>query len=253
VLGLAVLLLQVSAIAVPQSRIPVRLWRLDCGVFVTKHLVNSCYVIRHGSTWMLWDTGFSAQQSAKSDGIRVDSSLTSELARIGLQPKQIGLIGLSHLHWDHVGQAADFPAARLLVGKEDWDAMAAHLPAVNVAPEMLAPWFSGPAPKTLVQGDQDIFGDGSVIMIATPGHTPGHHSLLVRLARQGPVLLTGDLYHSTQQFEAKQVPPHDADPEQTKASFERFDALVQELNATLIIQHEPADVAKLPRFPRSAG
>ena len=246
---LAAVLLFNTAPATPVPRVAVKLWRLDCGSFVTKGLVPSCYLIRHGSQLMLWDSGFGAEPGAKADGIRVAASLVSQLARIGVDPGQIGIVGLSHLHWDHTGQAASFATARLLVGREDWDALAAAPPSES---EPLAPWVTGHAPKSLVTGDEDIFADGSVVMLATPGHTPGHHSLLVRLAGRGAVLLTGDLYYSAKQYEDKLVPLHNQDAERTAASFKRFDALARRLNATVVIQHEPRDVAKLPQFPEFA-
>jgi N-acyl homoserine lactone hydrolase len=247
---LATVLLFSTAQATPVPRVAVKLWRLDCGSFVTKGLVNSCYLIRHGSQLMLWDSGFGSELGAKAAGIRVAASLESQLALIGVNPGQISVLGLSHLHWDHIGQAARFATATLLVGKEDWDALAA---ASSSESDPLAPWVTGHAPKSLVTGDKDIFADGSVVMIATPGHTPGHHSLLVKLAGRGAVLLTGDLYYSAKQYEDKLVPIHNDDAERTAASFRRFDALARELNATVVIQHEPADVAKLPQFPEPAN
>ena len=67
------------------------------------------------------------------------------------------------------------------------------------------------------------------------------------------MLLTGDLYYSAKQYEDKLVPIHNDDAERTATSFRRFDALARELNATVVIQHEPADVAKLPQFPEPAN
>jgi N-acyl homoserine lactone hydrolase len=246
---LTVVLLLNTALAGPVPHAAVKLWRLDCGSFVTKGLVNSCYLIRHGSQLMLWDTGFGSELGPKAAGIRVGASLVSQLARIGLDPGQISIVGLSHSHWDHIGQAASFPTATLLIGKEDWDALAAASPPES---NLLAPWVTGHAPKSPVAGDMDIFGDDSVVMLATPGHTPGHHSLLVRLAGRGAVLLTGDLYYSAKQYEDKLVPIHNQDSERTAASFKRFDALARRLNATVVIQHEPQDVEKLPQFPEFA-
>jgi N-acyl homoserine lactone hydrolase len=100
-------------------------------------------------------------------------------------------------------------------------------------------------------GDVDIFHDGRVVMLDTPGHTPGHNALLVRL-QSGNVLLTGDLYHFTEQVAIKGVPPFNTDRADTLASMDRFDKIARNLNAKVIIQHEPADIAKLPRFPLSA-
>ena len=88
-------------------------------------------------------------------------------------------------------------------------------------------------------------------MLDMPGHTPGHYSLLVRLA-SGPVLLTGDLYHFTEQVENRGVPPFNHDRADTLASMDRFDRIARNLRARPIIQHEPADIRKLPAFPQPA-
>jgi glyoxylase-like metal-dependent hydrolase (beta-lactamase superfamily II) len=180
------------------------------------------------------------------------TSLVSELARLGLKPGQIDIVAVSHLHWDHIGQAASFPNAKLLIGKEDWGALTAAQPDSRLQPQRFAPWIKGGSAVDTLVGDKDIFGDGSVMMIATPGHTPGHHSLVVRLPHFGPVMLSGDLYSSAAQYREKRVSEKNSNAAQTAQSFRRFDAMAQELKATVIIQHEPADVAKLPAFPGAA-
>ena len=96
-----------------------------------------------------------------------------------------------------------------------------------------------------------MFGDGRVVMLDMPGHTPGHYSLLVRLA-SGPVLLSGDLYHFTEQVQNRGVPPFNHDRADTLASMDRYDRIARNLGARTIIQHEPADIAKLPAFPEAA-
>jgi len=99
--------------------------------------------------------------------------------------------------------------------------------------------------------DVDIFGDGSVLTLHLPGHTPDHMALLVNL-RSGPVMLTGDLYHSTEAREKRGVPPFNSSREQTLASMDKFEAKAKETGAKVIIQHEPADISKLPAFPKAA-
>ena len=101
------------------------------------------------------------------------------------------------------------------------------------------------------RGDHDVYGDGKVIVLNLPGHTPGHRGLLVRLA-SGPVLLSGDMYHFTEQVQRRGVPPFNTSRAETLASMDRFDRLGRNLRANVIVQHEPADVAKLPAFPQSA-
>ena len=96
-----------------------------------------------------------------------------------------------------------------------------------------------------------MFGDQSVVILDMPGHTPGHKALLVRL-KSGPVLLTGDLYHATEQVANRGVPSFNTNRADTLASFDRFQAIAKNLGAKVIIQHEPADIAKLPAFPKAA-
>jgi len=103
-----------------------------------------------------------------------------------------------------------------------------------------------------VVGDKDIFGDGSVVMIDLPGHTPGHHALLVKLAHTGYVLLSGDAAHFAENYASNGVPSFNSNRADTLASFDRFKKLAANLHATVIIQHEPADIAKLPAFPKAA-
>lgn len=229
----------------------VELWRLDCGTFGPKPLVNSCYLIRHGDQLMLWDAGFPGEwvgkpPAAERRSVVATTSLIDALARLGIAPDAIDIVAVSHLHWDHIGQAASFPKARLLIGKEDWESLVATRPDPRLQPYRFAPWIEDSAPLETIVGDKDVFGDGSVIMFATPGHTAGHHSLLVRTTRSGAAMLSGDLYSSATQYVEKRVPKDNVDAARTVESFRRFDAMSHALKATVVIQHEPADIAKLP-------
>ena len=238
----------------------VKMWRLACGSFITKHLTDSCYLIRHGRALMLWDAGLGAgllghphpYRAGSASVVEVRETIVSQLAALGLQPRQVAILALSHVHTDHIGQAADFGHARLIVGREDWRVLTARRAAPGLEPARLAPWIAGGSPKTLVDGDYDVFGDGSVVMLATPGHTPGHHSLLVRLRRFGPVLLSGDLYDTESQRQRQEPARHDFDRAAARKSFHRFEAMAAALHATVVIQHDPGDIGKLPRFPQAA-
>ena len=250
----------------------VELWRLDCGgVQVndlnafsdtlaytgrTKRLVASCYLIRHGGDYMLWDAGLPeatiGAPVSKTDAMSpvLTTTIKRQLAQIGVAPEKIGRIGISHYHFDHTGQAAGFPGATLLIGKGDFDALKAGKPGTSTEP--LRPWFGGAGKSDPVDGDKDVFGDGSVTMLTMPGHTPGHHALLVRLKGLGPVLLSGDTAHFRENYDSNGVPPFNVDRAQSLASLARFKALAGNAKATVILQHEAADVAKLPAFPASA-
>jgi N-acyl homoserine lactone hydrolase len=241
--------------------------RLDCGSLTIKNfdeffsdrpglyppgprkITDSCYVIHHGDQIMLWDTGLSADLKGKSMDMgdlvaSLDKTIPEQLAAAKLTPADVDVLGISHEHSDHTGQAALFTNARLLIGKADFA-------DTSGKDDPFGPWRAAGKPVTLVTQDTDVFGDGSVIALHTPGHTPDHLALLVKLA-SGPVLLTGDIYHSTMAREKRGVPPFNTSREQTLASMDKFEALAKKLGAKVIIQHEPADITKLPAFPAEA-
>ncbi len=89
-------------------------------------------------------------------------------------------------------------------------------------------------------------------MINTPGHTPGHHSLLVKLRETGPVLLTGDLAHFHENYDGSGVPTFNTDRAATLASIDRFKKIAANVKATVVIQHDQRDLGKLPTFPAAA-
>lgn len=255
----------------PPSPAPLAIMRLDCGTFVAndlddfsdtgsmkgvgKPLTGSCYLIRHGTDYLLWDTGIAA--SAKGRALdpkaafdyTLEATIVEQLATLGISPEQIGRVGISHYHFDHAGQAASFPQATLLIGKGDIDALRAGAPGAN--PKPLAHWVSGGGKVEAVSGDKDVFGDGRVTMLDLPGHTPGHHGLLVRLKGR-TLLLTGDLAHFRENYAASGVPRFNTDRADTLASFDRFRKIAGVEKAVVIIQHDARDVAKLPPFGRWA-
>ena len=259
--------------ALAQAAPATELWRLDCGDFQVSDfaefsdthrydgkpyaLVDSCYLIRHGTDYLLWDTGISGEVVGKKvvDGaftLTLKSRVVTQLGQIGVKPGQIARVGISHYHDDQTGQLGDFASATLLIGAGDFAAIKAGSASRPNWVALFKPWLDGAAKVEAVEGDKDVFGDGSVVMLGMPGHTPGHHSLLVRLKGMGPVLLSGDLYHFTEQVANRGVPPFNHDRADTLASMDRYDRIAKNLGARTIIQHEPADVAKLPAFPASA-
>lgn len=254
-----------SALAAPAiAQSPeLKLWRLDCGsihvsdfdVFSDtylypgqpKQLTASCYLIKNGDQYLLWDTGVAGPAKEWVFTITLKERVREQLKRIGVAPDNINYVGISHYHDDHTGQAADFPGATLLIGTGDWE-------AIKGRPETAArftPWISGGSKVEPVGRDKDVFGDKSVTILDMPGHTPGHKVLLVRL-KSGPVLLSGDLYHATEQVANRGVPSFNTNRADTLASFDRFQAIAKSTGAKVIIQHELKDIAKLPAFPQAA-
>jgi N-acyl homoserine lactone hydrolase len=211
-------------------------------------LTFSCYLIRHGDDYMIWDTGNPVGTAPTAP----KTSLTDLIAQVNLTPPQIRYVAISHYHGDHTGQASQFPQATLLIGKGDWGVITDPKSASIINPATFAHWVSGGGKVELVTGDRDVFDDGSVVMLNMPGHTPGHHSLLVRLKEMGNVLITGDLAHFHENYDSDGVPTFNTDRAASLASLDRFKKLAKNLNATVIIQHDQRDVSKLPVFPAAA-
>ena len=242
----------------------ITLTRLDCGTNAAPsdvarfsdtyaynglkvQLTYSCYLIRHGDDYMVWDTGNPVGTTPTAP----KTSLVDLLAQLKVTPAQIKYVAISHYHGDHVGQVSSFPQATLLIGKGDWDVLTSPKP-VGANPAPFVNWISGGGKVEPLPGDRDVFGDGTVVVLNTPGHTPGHHSLLVKLNEMGNVLITGDLAHFHENYDGNGVPTFNTDRAATLASLDRFKKSAANLKATVIIQHDARDVAKLPAFPAAA-
>jgi N-acyl homoserine lactone hydrolase len=210
--------------------------------------VFSCYLIRHGEDYMMWDTG----HAMTAPNVAPKVSLVDQLAQLKVTPDQIKYVGISHYHADHTGQVGSFPKATVLIGKGDWDAISAPQPAQGVNAAPFAPWIKGEGKIEPLANDKDVFGDGSVIVLNTPGHTPGHHSVLVKLAQMGPVLISGDAVHFHENYDTNGAPWFNFDRAQTLASIDRMKKLAANAKATVIIQHDARDIDKLPAFPAAA-
>lgn len=215
-----------------------------------RELVAGCYLIRHPKGVLLWDAGLTPDligATGGPPGMSLKQSIPDRLKALGMTPAQVTHVGISHHHADHSGGARDFPTAELLIGKGDWDALKAMKPDERAAAQ-LSHWLGGAGKATPLTGDKDVFGDGSVVMLTMPGHTPGHSALLVRLA-SAPVLLSGDEYHFRENRAARGVPTFNWNRADTLASHDRFEAIARNLKARVVIQHDPRDMAELPAFP----
>ena len=267
-IGFLALLGTSSAPAQPRTPSPraLRLYVFDCATLkdrdpgtygLTREQVGSvnmsdpCFLVVHPRGTLLWDTGLNDDVYTRPEGggarhDKIDKSLKSQLAEIGYRPSDITYLAISHLHADHSGNANDYAGSTWIAQKAERDFMfGGNLPATVVPREYMALKDS----KTiLIEGDHDVFGDGSVTLIFTPGHTPGHQSLLVKLPKTGPVVLTGDLYHFPAERTRHTFPIADRQ-EQTAASRAKLEALIQKTGAQLWIQHDIIGNAKLKRSP----
>jgi N-acyl homoserine lactone hydrolase len=244
----------------------VTLTRLDCGsgtndarrfsdvwaytdADAKKPFTFSCYVIKHGNDYMVWDTGYLPGSVPNA----TNKPITDLLAQMNVKPDQVKFVGISHFHADHTGQLSPFSNATLLIGKGDWDGVNATPPMGGANVKGFADWMGGSKRKVEpLTADKDVFGDGSVMVLRAPGHTPGHSMLLVRLKEKGPVVLVGDAVHFHENYTSNGVPGFNYDRAQTIASIERIKQIEKNLKATVIIQHDPRDIGKLPTFPAAA-
>jgi glyoxylase-like metal-dependent hydrolase (beta-lactamase superfamily II) len=209
----------------------------------------SCYVIKHGSDYMVWDTGYLPGSVPNA----TNKPITELLAQMNVRPDQVKYVGISHFHADHTGQLAPFSNATLLIGKGDWDGVNANPPMGGANVAGFKDWMGGSSRKVEpLSADKDVFGDGSVLIFRTPGHTPGHSAVLVRLKEKGPVILLGDAAHFHENYDSDGVPGFNYSRADTIASLERIKAMEKNLKATVIIQHDPRDIGKLPPFPQAA-
>ena len=211
-------------------------------------LIYSCYLVKHGNDYMVWDAGHAMTTPIVAPKV----SLVDQLAQLNIKPEQIKYIAVSHYHGDHIGQVASFAKSTLLIGKGDWDGLNSPTPGPGVNPVPFAPWIKGESKVEPVPLDKDVFEDGTVLMLYTPGHTPGHHALLVKLPQTGNVMLTGDLAHFQENLDTNGVPSFNADRAQTIASLDRFKKIAASMKAKIIIQHDERDLNKLPAVPAAA-
>lgn len=202
--------------------------------------VDTCYLIKHAQGWLLWDTGISDAVAAMPNGLAPadpkavywhrPKTLAAQLDQLGVKPADIKAMAVSHTHPDHIGNVELFPTTMLYVQKAEYE-----WPGPNNEPR-----FKPGHPVTELEGDRDIFGDGSVTILATPGHTPGHQSLLVKLPKTGAVVLSGDAAHFRDNWENRRVPSINFNKEQTLASMQKIAETLTKEKGQLWINHDKA-------------
>jgi N-acyl homoserine lactone hydrolase len=228
------------------------------GFNVGKPMTLSCnvYLIRHRETWMLWDTGTQDDLIEEPDGRiiahgihgTVNKTIASQLREIGVAPDDIAILAISHAHYDHVGNCRMFRNARWIAQKAEYDAMFGPDPDALGYDLKLYESLRDNVTE-IVTGDHDVFGDGAVRIISTPGHTPGHCSLMVNLPDSGPTLLSGDVAHNRRNFQCRCVPSFNADALKSIASMDKVDELLKNEGATMWVNHDVAQNATLPHAP----
>ena len=252
--------------------IPLRLYVFDCGRITfedvtafsvandeteVRELAVPCYIVEHAKGRLLWEGGLPSKV-AETDGWvgegnmrqSLERTFAEQLTALGLDMASFDFAAFSHTHFDHIGVANEVEGATLLIQRAEYDA------AFGSEEDARAMYFDPDLYSNLrnaeiqvLDGDHDLFGDGSVRLLASPGHTPGHQSLFLDLAKTGPIVLSGDLYHFRLSREQKRVPTFNFDTEQTLASMNRIEALVEQAGAQLWIEHELASFDSLLKAP----
>ena len=257
---LAVLVLPAAAqtgLPAPPHAATVRLYVIDCGTIISNQPENfgltgeeagntnfsdPCFLVVHPKGILLFDTGLPDSHVGRPiyenmmgrEGILKFTTLTGELANIGVTPAMITYLAISHSHWDHVGNANAFAGSTWLARKAEYDFMFG--PSAN---KVALPNYRAleHAPRIqFIDGDYDVFGDGSVVLLSTPGHSPGHQSLYVKLAHTGAVVISGDLYHYSAERSRNRVPPREQGG-LTPSSRRRVEDFLKAHNARLWIGH----------------
>jgi glyoxylase-like metal-dependent hydrolase (beta-lactamase superfamily II) len=265
-----------SATLTEKSGVADRLYRIDCGHSLANdesvwtpgenigksiEFSSTCYLIRHGGSSLMWDTGVPEATIGDPKGwstlpklivYHLDRTITSQLAEIGLKTGDIDYVAISHTHGDHIGNVKLFPDATVLLQRSEYDWInsgALTDPNLNQLVILARQLMGHPKNLKLIDGDLDVFGDGSVILISTPGHTPGSQSLMVHLANSGYIVLSGDVVHLEENFEKNIVPALNVDKAQSLASMQRVRDIMQNYNAKLFINHDKAQADRLKLLP----
>ena len=253
-----------------------RLYRLDCGrSLANDELVwtpgenvgrsikfsSTCWLIRHKGVWLLWDTGVPESALNNPKGwstlpklivYHLDKTITDQLATIGLKTTDIAFVALSHTHGDHIGNVRLFPDSTVLMQRVEYGWISSPDGPnnnVNQLKALARKLLGAPKHLKLLEGNTDVFGDGSVILVSTPGHTPGSQSLLVHLRKSGFIILSGDVAHSQENFEKDIVPSLNTDKAASIASMGAIRRMMAAYKAKLFINHYKAQTDTLKLLP----
>jgi N-acyl homoserine lactone hydrolase len=270
---------QSAASASRQPPRSVRLYVFDCGTLhvadmgrfrlkneevATTNMSVACFLVVHPKGTLIWDTGAVPDAAWTPTGqavterivlpdsqqrdVVITKSLAAQLAEAGYAPSGITYLALSHSHYDHTANANEFAAATWLVRKDERDTMFAAKPPSLTQP---ATYSALRTSKTVILDSDahDVFGDGTVVIKSAPGHTAGHQVLYLKLAKTGPVVLSGDLYHFPEARTLHRVPTFEFSQDETRDSRAKIEAFLKETGAQLWIQHDFTGNAKLTKSP----
>ncbi len=252
--------------ATPPSR--VRFYVFDCGVInvnragterynVTPEEVGEtrfsvpCFLIAHPRGTLMWDLGVVPDGTVPAANSPIEPGarpLRDQLAEVGYRPEDITYFAFSHAHGDHVANANMFAASTWLSRPAErafmWEEGNTR---VNRT------YFDGIKDSKSISLDtdeHDVFGDGSVVIKAAPGHSPGHQVLVLNLASTGRIMLAGDLYHYPQERTLHRQPPAtEFNVEQSAASRTMIEEYLRRTETEIWIEHDFVANAKLKKAP----
>lgn len=253
----------------PKPPKSLRLYVFDCGVLTPADAKSfgfdkvselrmsvPCFLVAHPKGTMMWDVGVAPDSDFKADGapvqqgmIKVTKPLKPQLEAIGYEPKDIKYLAFSHYHIDHTANANMFAGSTWLVAQAERDIMFSDKPAPVRAEKNYSALKDSKTTILPATADYDVFGDGTVIIKQTPGHTPGHQVLFLKLPKTGPVLIAGDLYHYNEERFTDHVPSFEYNKEQSLASRAKIEEFLKTSGAQLWIEHDFAANAKLKKSP----
>ena len=248
----------------------IRLYALDCGYATAKDggflsdtgeydgkpvaVAVPCFLIRHPKGTLLWDTGLSDKIAESPNGVENEGihmsmarTLASQLKELGLSAGDVTYVAFSHLHFDHTSNANAFAASTWIMNGTDLKWALGTPTPFGVDPASFSAYSK--AKNQMIEGDHDVFGDRTVRILKTSGHTPGHQVLLLQLRKSGTVILSGDLYHLRDNRKFRRVPTFNSSRAETLASIDRIEKIIKNRKARLVVQHDPIDFAALPKFP----
>jgi N-acyl homoserine lactone hydrolase len=212
----------------------------------------SCWLVRTTDAWVLFDTGVSPRAVPglrRTDPLarfEDEDLLVHRLDALGLEPADVALVVLSHLHFDHAGGADLFPGAELVAQRDEY--ACAHHPPPFFASFYYRKNFDLPGYRwRLLDGDAELLP--GVTALRSDGHTPGHQSLLVELPESGPVILAGDCCYWQEHLDREMPPGVVWDPSRAMHSIKRLKTLARLTGGRVFPSHDPAFWAQVKKSP----
>jgi N-acyl homoserine lactone hydrolase len=193
-----------------------------------------------------------AHWGALADQFRVrmteEQHCVAQLHELGIAPESVRHLVQTHLHIDHTGALGHFPDATVIVQAQELDAARVAEPP-HAHGYVRDDFDRAGLDWRPVEGELDLFGDGAIRLLSTPGHSAGHMSLLLQLEETGPVLLTADAADNFPQWDGQRPPRALYSRDDAKRSLERLRGLARETDSLVVFGHDPDNWSRLRHAP----